>query len=209
MILKQPSAKLDSFYPIFDNTDWLKRLLPLGIKLVQLRIKDIPEEQLRQEIRLAKQLCKAADCTLVINDYWQIAIEEQCEFIHIGQEDLDDADMAAIKHAGLKFGISTHDREELDRALAFEPDYIALGPVYPTILKKMKWHQQGVEKLTEWKQVMGDIPLIAIGGMTPERAEGAFHAGADCVAAVTNITLDDNPENKVTEWLNITRGQND
>ena len=196
---------LDRFYIILDSTDWLKRLLPHGIKLVQLRIKDMVPDDLRAEIRLARDLCEAANCVLVVNDYWQIAIDEKCEFIHLGQEDLDGADIPAIRRAGLQLGISTHDRDELDRALTFSPDYIALGPIYPTILKKMKWHQQGLEKLTEWKGLIGDIPLVAIGGMNVERAEGAFQAGADIVSAVTDITLNDAPETRVAEWLQATR----
>ncbi|MBL4696299.1 MAG: thiamine phosphate synthase [Rhizobiaceae bacterium] len=196
---------LDRFYIILDSTDWLKRLLPHGIKLVQLRIKDMAPDDLRAEIRLARDLCEAANCVLVVNDYWQIAIDEKCEFIHLGQEDLDEADIPAIRRAGLQLGISTHDRDELDRALTFSPDYIALGPIYPTILKKMKWHQQGLEKLTEWKGLIGDIPLVAIGGMNVERAEGAFQAGADIVSAVTDITLNDAPETRVAEWLQATR----
>jgi len=196
---------LDRFYIILDSTDWLKRLLPHGIKLVQLRIKDMAPDDLRAEIRLARDLCKAANCVLVVNDYWQIAIDEKCEFIHLGQEDLDEADIPAIRRAGLQLGISTHDRDELDRALTFSPDYIALGPIYPTILKKMKWHQQGLEKLTEWKGLIGDIPLVAIGGMNVKRAEGAFQAGADIVSAVTDITLNDAPEARVAEWLQATR----
>lgn len=196
---------LDRFYIILDSTHWLKRLLPHGIKLVQLRIKDMAPDELRAEIRLARDLCKAANCVLVVNDYWQIAIDEKCEFIHLGQEDLDEADIPAIRNAGLQLGISTHDREELDRALTFAPDYIALGPIYPTILKKMKWHQQGLEKLTEWKGLIGDIPLVAIGGMNVERADGAFQAGANIVSAVTDITLNDAPEARVAEWLQATR----
>ena len=196
---------LDRFYIILDSTDWLKRLLPHGIKLVQLRIKDMAPDDLRAEIRLARDLCEAANCVLVVNDYWQIAIDEKCEFIHLGQEDLDEADIPAIRRAGLQLGISTHDRDELDRALTFSPDYIALGPIYPTILKKMKWHQQGLEKLTEWKGLIGDIPLVAIGGMNVKRAEGAFQAGADIVSAVTDITLNDAPETRVAEWLQATR----
>ena len=196
---------LDRFYIILDSTDWLKRLLPHGIKLVQLRIKDMAPDDLRAEIRLARDLCEAANCVLVVNDYWQIAIDEKCEFIHLGQEDLDEADIPAIRRAGLQLGISTHDSDELDRALTFSPDYIALGPIYPTILKKMKWHQQGLEKLTEWKGLIGDIPLVAIGGMNVERAEGAFQAGADIVSAVTDITLNDAPETRVAEWLQATR----
>ena len=89
--------------------------------------------------------------------------------------------------------------------MALEPDYIALGPIYPTILKKMKWHQQGLEKLTTWKEIIGDTPLIAIGGMSIERAQGAFEHGADVVSAVTDITLNDDPEARVREWINATR----
>lgn len=197
--------RFDRFYPIFDNTAWLPRLLPLGIKLVQLRIKNLSPELIRAEIKLAKFLCDEAGCQLIVNDYWQIAIEEGCNYVHLGQEDMDYADFSAIKAANIRIGLSTHDREELERALSFNPDYIALGPIYPTILKKMKWHQQGVEKLSEWKAMMGNIPLIAIGGMTTDRAEGAFAAGADVVAAVTDITLNAVPEDRVRQWLNVTR----
>lgn len=196
---------LDRFYPIFDTTQWLSRLLPLGIKLVQLRIKDTDEPTLRREISLAKDMCQAAGCTLIVNDYWQIAIDLGCDYVHLGQEDLDEADIPAMRRAGIRLGLSTHDREELDRAMSFAPDYVALGPVYPTILKKMKWHQQGLEKLTEWKAVIGDTPLIAIGGMSVQRAQGAFDAGADVVAAVTDITLNADPEARVAEWIKATR----
>ena len=140
---------------------------------------------------------------LVVNDYWQLAIELGCDWVHLGQEDLDEADVDAIRAAGLKLGVSTHDDDELDRALALQPDYVALGPVYPTILKKMKWHQQGVEKLTVWKERIGDIPLVAIGGMSVERAPGALEAGADIVSAVTDITLNDDPEARVRAWLEV------
>jgi len=196
---------LDRFYPIFDNTDWLRRLLPLGIKLVQLRIKDMEPSLLRAEIRLARDMCAAAECRLIINDYWQIAIEEGCDFVHLGQEDMEGADIGAIRRAGLGLGLSTHDEAELNRALAFSPDYIALGPVYPTILKKMKWQPQGLERLTAWKAAIGDTPLVAIGGMNVARAQGAFDAGADIVSAVTDITLNANPQARVRAWLDATR----
>ncbi|NRB03985.1 MAG: thiamine phosphate synthase [Rhodobacteraceae bacterium] len=194
---------LPSFYPIFDDVAWVRRALPLGVKLVQLRIKDTPEDALRAQISEARDLCRDHDAFLVVNDYWQLAIELECDWLHLGQEDLDIADLDAIRAAGLKLGISTHDDEELDRALALRPDYVALGPVYPTILKKMKWHQQGVEKLTTWKERIGDIPLVAIGGMSVERAQGAFDAGADIVAAVTDITLNEDPVARMKAWLDM------
>ena len=136
--------KLDPFYPILDHSKWLEDLLPLGIKLLQLRIKDRPTAELRSEIQTAISLCEQFGCQLVVNDYWQLALDLGCDFIHLGQEDLATADVPAIKAAGVKIGMSTHSDEELERALALVPDYIALGPVYPTILKKMPWAPQGL-----------------------------------------------------------------
>ncbi|MGX0976888.1 thiamine-phosphate pyrophosphorylase [Roseovarius sp. MBR-51] len=195
---------LPRFYPIFDHADWLRRLLPLGVGLVQLRIKDVSSDMLEQQIALAQGLCRAHGAILVVNDHWQAAIDAGCTWVHLGQEDLDAADIPALRRAGIKIGLSTHDHAELDRALSYAPDYVALGPVYPTILKKMKWHEQGLDKLTEWKRLIGDIPLIAIGGMSVERAQGAFSAGADVVSAVTDITLHSDPEARVRQWLDVT-----
>lgn len=192
---------LSSFYPIFDSADWIERLVPLGIKLVQLRIKDLPEDDIAQHIRRSQAVCRQHNCTLIINDYWQLAMSMGCDWVHLGQEDLDTADIDAIRAAGLRLGISTHDHQELKRALALSPDYVALGPVYPTILKKMKWHEQGLDRVTEWKALVGNVPLVAIGGMSVERAALAFSAGADIVAAVTDITLHADPALRVKQWL--------
>ena len=197
--------KLDPFYPVLDSAAWLQRLLPLGIKLVQLRIKDRPQAEIRAEIVAARKLAEAAQCQLIVNDYWQLAIELGCDFVHLGQEDLDTADTGAIRAAGVALGVSTHSHEELERALALEPDYIALGPVYPTILKKMKWREQGLARVSEWKRRIGSIPLVGIGGISLERAQGVFGAGADSVALVTDITLNDDPEGRTRAWLAATR----
>jgi thiamine-phosphate pyrophosphorylase len=194
---------LPKFYPIFDSLSWLERALPLGVKLVQLRIKERPQKELRDDIQAALALTRQHGATLVVNDHWQIAIDEGADWLHLGQEDLDMADLPAIRRAGLRLGVSTHDHAELDRALAISPDYVALGPVYPTILKKMKWHQQGLERLTEWKRLVGDIPLCAIGGMSVERAEGAFAAGADLVSVVTDITLNSDPDKRMRDWMRV------
>lgn len=195
----------DPFYPILDSAAWLERLVPLGIRLVQLRIKDRPEPVLRDEIRRSRDLCTAHGCQLVINDYWQLAIEEGCDYIHLGQEDLDTADLQAIRNAGIRLGVSTHDESELQRALSTQPDYIALGPVYPTILKKMPWAPQGLERVADWKRQVGQTPLVGIGGISLERAAGVLAAGADIVSAVTDITLNPDPEARVRAWIAATR----
>ncbi len=195
---------LDPFYLIVDSAGWIERLVPLGVQLVQLRIKDRPDAELRKEIRRARAVCAAHQCQLVINDYWRIAIEEGCDFVHLGQEDLAQADLGAIRAAGLKLGLSTHDEAELQTALAAGPDYVALGPVYPTVLKQMKWAPQGLARLSEWKSRIGDLPLVAIGGLNPERLDDVFAAGADSAAVVTDIIRHEAPEARTRQWIGAT-----
>jgi len=196
--------KLDPFYLIVDSAAWIERLVPLGVKLVQLRIKDMDETGLRHEIRAAKAICERHGCQLIVNDYWRLAIDEGCDFVHLGQEDLAEADVTAIRRAGMKLGLSTHDDAELDTALTVAPDYIALGPVYPTILKAMKWAPQGLDRIAIWKQRVGSVPLVAIGGLNVERIAGVFTQGANSAAVVTDVTLNPDPEARTREWLAAT-----
>lgn len=154
--------------------------------------------------RKAKALCAQHRCQLIVNDHWRLAIEEGRDFVHLGQEDLQTADRSRIRVAGVRLGLSTHDDIELETAMAAEPDYIALGPIYPTILKKMKWAPQGVERISEWKRRVAPIPMVAIGGLNPDRLDGVFAAGADCAAVVTDITLNDDPEARTQEWIGKT-----
>ncbi|WP_299362005.1 thiamine phosphate synthase [uncultured Paracoccus sp.] len=192
---------LPRFYPVFDSADWVARSLVAGARLIQLRIKDHPEDLTRTEIARARDMARRAGALLVINDHWRIAIDLGCDWLHLGQEDLDGADLAAIRRAGLKLGVSTHDEAERDRALSVAPDYVALGPVWPTILKKMPWAPQGLGRVTEWKRRTGNVPLVAIGGLSPERGRAALAAGADVVSAVTDITLNADPDARMREWI--------
>ena len=194
---------LPRVYPIVESAEWVRRLVPLGVRLVQLRVKDHPPEEVRVQIRESKALCAAAQAQLVVNDYWQLAIEEGCDFVHLGQGDLDHADTRAVRKAGIKLGVSTHDESELERALSLEPDYIALGPIYPTLLKVMPWAPQGLARITEWKKRVGRIPLVAIGGLTLERLRGVFAAGADVAAVVTDIVRNHDPVTRTKAWLAV------
>ena len=196
--------RLDPFYLIVDSAEWIDRLVPLGVRLVQLRIKDTTDDALRAEIRRARDTCRLHGCQLIINDHWRLAIEEGCDFVHLGQEDLVGADLAAIRRAGLRLGVSTHDESELDAALAVEPDYVALGPIWPTILKQMPWAPQTPSRLRAWKHALGITPLVAIGGVTVERLPDVFANGADCAAVVTDITRNADPEGRTREWIAAT-----
>ena len=196
---------LDPFYPIVDSADWVRRLVGAGARLIQLRVKDLAPDVVRAQTLAALAHCGRAGAQLIVNDYWEIAIDVGADFIHLGQSDLDGADMKRIRAKGLRVGISTHDHAELDRALAFEPDYIALGPIYPTILKAMPFEPQGLERIGEWKRLIGKRPLVAIGGISLQRAPLCLAAGADSAAVVTDITLNADPEGRAKAWLAATR----
>jgi thiamine-phosphate pyrophosphorylase len=196
---------LDPFYPIVDNAAWVARLTGAGARLVQLRVKDKGEGAIARETREALAISRKAGAALVVNDYWRIAIGEGAPWVHLGQGDLDGADVSAIRKAGVKLGVSTHDGLELERALALGPDYVALGPIYPTILNAMAFAPQGLDRIGEWKRRVGAIPLVAIGGLNVERARLCLAAGADIVSVVTDIMLNPDPEARAREWIAATR----
>jgi thiamine-phosphate pyrophosphorylase len=191
----------DVFYPIVPDAEWLTRLVPLGVKSIQLRLKDASEESIHRQIGESLEVCVRHGCQLVVNDYWRQALALGADYVHLGQEDLAAADVAAIQARRVRLGISTHSEEELATALAAKPSYVALGPIYETRLKVMKWAPQGLARLSYWKQRIGSLPLVAIGGITPERADGVIAAGADSVAVITDIFAHSDPEARVCEWL--------
>lgn len=192
---------LPTFYPIVDSAVWATRLATAGARLIQLRIKASSTRVIKQEVRGALAVCRAKLAQLVVNDHWQIALDEGADFIHLGQQDLVDADLKALRLRGVRLGISTHDLAELDTALALRPHYVALGPIYPTTLKKMPWAPQGLRRISEWKRLCGALPLVVIGGITLERAAGCFAAGADCVAVVSDVMGHADPCARAKDWI--------
>ena len=191
----------DRFYPVVDSVAWVARLTKLGVGTVQLRAKNLDDAAANALVRDALAVTKGTSIKLVVNDYWQAAIACGVKHLHLGQEDLTTADVVAIKNAGLTLGISTHDEDELDNALQHKPDYIALGPIFETTLKKMRFAPQGTERITAWKLVIGDIPLVAIGGIKLEHAPEIFAAGANSIAVVSDVTMNTDPDARVRDWL--------
>lgn len=189
------------FYPIVPDVNWVQRLAPTGIETIQLRLKDAGEAEMRDQVARSLVVCRRYGVTLIVNDYWQAAIDLGADYIHLGQEDLATADRKAIARAGARLGISTHTEDELEVALAAEPDYVALGPIYETKLKAMRYGVQGLERIGQWKARIGAMPLVAIGGLTPDRAAGVFAAGADSLAVVTDFLTHPEPERRVATWL--------
>ena len=184
-----------------DSVAWVARLALLGAGTIQLRAKNLGEAEALRMVRDALEIIRGTPAKLVVNDYWRAAIIAGAEHLHLGQEDLEDADLAAIRKAGLTLGLSTHDDAELETALRAQPDYIALGPIFPTTLKAMRFAPQGIAKITEWKKRIGDIPLVAIGGIKLEQAREIFAAGADSIAVVSDVTQNAEPDARVRAWL--------
>ena len=175
-------------YPVVDSSDWVQKLTQANIKTIQLRIKDMPDAQKSAEIKEAANCCDAS-IAFFVNDYWQQAIAHNAYGVHLGQEDLHDANLMEIELAGLRLGISTHSYWELARALAINPSYIALGPVFATTSKEMPWIPQGVERVRQWEQLLGDeYPLVAIGGIDLPRARQLKQTGVGSVAMISAIT---------------------
>jgi thiamine-phosphate pyrophosphorylase len=172
---------------------------------VQLRAKNLNDGEALQIVTDALAITRSTPTKLIVNDYWRAAIVAGAEHLHLGQEDLADADLAAIREAKLTLGISTHDDAELETALAARPDYIALGPIFPTTLKAMRFAPQGIAKITEWKRRIGSIPLVAIGGIKLEQAAEIFKAGADSIAVVSDVTQHPDPDARVRAWLEQTK----
>ena len=194
----------DRFYPVVDSLDWVKRLTALGVGTIQLRAKDLNDAEALQIVSDALEITKGTSTKLVVNDYWRAAIVAGAEHLHLGQEDLADADLNEIRKANLTLGVSTHDDAELETALKARPDYVALGPIFFTTLKSMRFEPQGIPKIAEWKKRIGSIPLVAIGGIKLEHADEIFAAGADSIAVVSDVTQNPDPDARVKAWLDLT-----
>lgn len=181
-------------YPVVDRAEWLERLLPLGVTTIQLRVKDLQGQALEQEITKAVGIAERYQARLFINDYWQLAIKHNAYGVHLGQEDLESADLSAIAHAGLRLGLSTHCYYEVARAHAIKPSYLACGPVYHTDSKDMPWIPHGIDNLMKWKVLLPDYPWVAIGGINLERFPRVVKTDVSGIAMISAITQAHDPE---------------
>jgi len=197
--LSEPDLGL---YAVVDSAAWVERVVTAGVRTVQLRIKDAEQaeqrEFVRQQVRQAIAAATKAGAQLFINDHWQLAIEEGAYGVHLGQEDLHIADLAVIRRAGLRLGISTHAYWEVCRAWALQPSYIACGPIHPTQAKAMPWIPQGNDNLAYWCALL-PTPVVGIAGMDVPRTEQAARAGAAGVAVISAITAAATPETAIAQ----------
>jgi len=203
-----PLAHPIGFYPVVPSADWVERLLSWGVRTVQLRIKaaDHTAADISAQVIAAIEAGKAVPGAQVfINDHWQQALAAGAYGVHLGQEDLDTADLEALRVAGIRLGLSTHTPAELARAKAVQPSYLAIGPIYPTTLKVMPYEPVGLAQLAQWAQHAAPYPVVAIGGISLERLPGVLACGVDGVAVVSAVTLAVDPRQATLDGLKIAR----
>ncbi len=199
-----PFPRCDSLqlglYPVVDTIEWLEKLLPLGVKTIQLRVKNKSEQELDELVARASELGHQYQARLFINDYWQLAIKHKAYGVHLGQEDLDAADLTAIREAGVHLGLSTHSEYEWARAATFKPSYLAIGAIFPTDTKEVVI--VGTENLHQWVQILKeDFPLTAIGGIKQHNLDQILTSGVGSVAVVTAITAAEDYQQATKELM--------
>ena len=196
------------FYPVVPDAAWVRRLLGWGVRTIQLRIKaaDHDAEEIAWEVRTAIEAGREVPGAQVfINDHWQLALQHGAYGVHLGQEDLDTAHIAALRDAGIRLGLSTHTPAELARAKAVKPSYLAIGPIYPTTLKVMPYEPVGLERLKPWAQDAAPYPVGAIGGISLALVPGVMACGVDGVAVVSAVTLAPDPQEAALHGLRLAK----
>ncbi|WP_394252898.1 thiamine phosphate synthase [Vibrio profundi] len=208
-VLKKSSLGL---YPVVDSADWIEKLLRLGIKTTQLRIKDPHREDLEQQVIRAIELGREYNAQVYINDYWQLAVKHGAFGVHLGQEDIEESNLSALSHANVRLGLSTHGYYELLRIVQVKPSYIALGHIFPTTTKEMPSRPQGLVRLALYQKLIDTIPYsgsevgfptVAIGGIDQETAPLVWKCGVSSLAVVRAITLSESPQTVIKEFGQI------
>lgn len=189
-----PCPKALGLYAVLPDAAWVGRMARAGVPTVQLRFKSDDTNAIQREVQAAVEAVRGTDARLFINDHWQAAIAAGAYGVHLGQEDMDVADLAAIRAAGLRLGLSSHGYAEMLRADRVSPSYIAMGAVFPTTLKRMATAPQGAGRLQAYARLMRDYPLVAIGGIDASKLPDVLASGVGSVAVVRAITGAENPE---------------
>ena len=200
------SNALLGIYPIVDSTHWIKKLVSIGIRTIQLRMKHLQPSTWEKEIQSAVEITRAYGAKLFVNDAWRWAIKYRAYGVHLGQDDLETADLDSIREAGLRLGISTHSYSEMAQAFAHKPSYIAIGTVYRTESKKMNYPPLGVPALAHMCS-LAPMPVVAIGGITLERAQEVCDAGAQGIAVISDLLGADHVQERTKQWLSFFKNQ--
>lgn len=180
-------------YVVAPDAKWIDYLAKHNVQTIQLRFKSDDQQLIESEIIKSVEAVKGSQSRLFINDHWQLAIKHKAYGVHLGQEDLDVANIDEIRFSGLRLGLSTHGYAEMIKADHYSPSYMALGAVFPTTLKKMETAPQGLGRLYRYAKLMSHYPLVAIGGIDESNMSSALKSGVGSVAVVRAVINAEDP----------------
>ena len=188
-----PCPKRLGLYAVLPDAEWVARMAQAGVQTLQLRFKSANRAKVAAQVAAAVAAVKGSQSLLFINDHWQAAIDAGAYGVHLGQEDLEIADLDAIRKAGLRLGISSHGYAEMLKADRVSPSYLAMGAVYTTTLKRMVTPPQGPGRLGAYARLMRHYPLVAIGGIDEARFDEILPTGVGSIAVVRAIVSATDP----------------
>ena len=192
-------------YGVMPDSDWVKRMVDAELPTVQLRFKSEDKSKIKKQIAQAVSAVEGSKTLLFINDYWQEAIAAGAYGVHLGQEDMETANLEAIRNAGLRLGLSTHGYAEMVYADRFCPSYIAMGAVFPTPIKQMPTAPQGLGRIYQYAKLMSHYPLVAIGGIDETSIHAVAQSGVGSVALIRAITNAKDPKAAVKHLQELMR----
>ena len=177
----------------------LDALLAGGCRLVQLREKTMPLDELLPLARRLARRCREAGALLIVNDRADLALAADADGLHVGQDDLPARQARGLLRPNMILGVSTHDPEQARRAVADGADYVAVGSIFPTTTKA-GFQLVGPELIRRVRPEV-PVPLVGIGGITAENASAVLDAGADAVAVISALCAAPDPETATRAFL--------
>ena len=177
-----------------------QKLMDAGVKLLQYRAKHATARELWVESRAIGEAARRAKCTFIVNDRPDVAYLAGADGVHVGQDDLEPEQARTVIGPDRWVGVSTHNLEQFRQAAATSADYIAVGPIFQTSSKANPDPVVGTELLRRVR-ALTEKPIVAIGGITLERAVDVLAAGADSVAVIRDILKVKNPAATAREFI--------
>jgi thiamine-phosphate pyrophosphorylase len=176
-----------------------------GARLLQVRCKNVSSAEFLANCEDVVAHARRVGAIVIVNDRADIARLSAADGVHVGQEDLDPASVRQLLGSAAIIGLSTHSADQVHAAMKLPVDYIAVGPVFGTTTKDTGYREVGTALVSEAASIIRDSaiakPLVAIGGITLERAPHAMRAGATSVAIISDLLSTGDPEGRVREYL--------
>ena len=202
LVLPRLYVILDPALLTIPETDCAQLLAAAGVRLVQYRNKQASARELFECSKRLASLLVPQEVTFVVNDRADVARAVEASGVHVGQEDLEPEDARLVIGREKLLGVSAHNEEQFAKAAATSTDYVAIGPVFPTYSKSNPDPVVGLEMIRRVR-ALTDKPIVAIGGITLDRAAKVVRAGADAVAVISDILRAPDPGKRAKQFLNI------